>query len=1253
MEFSFEELSGSLSLRSCWGFSFGTRQAAVTIPLSTRQQPLGCHFTPGYLLVHSLGSWCVVRGVAPGAPPRSVPAASAANERAQLVVEGNASESQLSGWSIGKGDVPHPPADTEGRTRLSVERVFTRHSNKVSLLTYSPALDVCLSAEQPPAGKGGGLQTFCRIWSPYSLRELCLIQLPSPHDVTAAHFSDDGHVLLLLLADPQHSLAIYMGVLAALQRDRIADADSTAFGGTPVLLAQEGLVQLLPLASLTSPSQVRQAVSGPPATPLEEIEVPKPELSSLYTKRALTLHRSPYGSARVRRERRPASCNSRHKGAASRLQSAGSATPTLVPPFATGSLDAPSRTPRSTYGDTVGRGYAAHNRRYRHSTSAGSQRSALLRNSSKALCQRASSTDSQASTRSSTGVYTVHQEREQRRPTPPRAGPAQKGKQAASTSWLQPKRSLTTQEVATRCMKWGELQEGSLWWPLHSSQVVALHWNEPTLLLCTRTQIVAVDSSNLSKDASKVLQERPLGNIDVAALLCLSSPPVSPHCIKSGTGHCIISDQDVAPLSPRTDSRMNILVAGGRCCVGGELRLWELQTAEQSTPPFYFKAPVTAVDAGLVEEGDLGVVAVGTEDGHLILLIVRRQAAGQLESPSVVWDRQISPRAITALSIDRKGSLLAAGSASGQIDCFRLLVSASKNGSSSADRCVQGDLVGRASGFRHSSATAKSSNVLVEPVLQTILHAPFSTPPRVLKFGQTSDTEEHILVAGANAPACVCSISEGRVLSCSVFVVSELPHHEHLNYSGKVSFVALVFVETDSEAAKYVFQGGVTDSFAPLFIPVPVALGPSKATVPLDSFVELLHQIQPSSESRARKILQPPAFLTNVLRSRQQFFAFDNVQRRLYGMIVERGKRDQEDVECSSRHEVRSLTSIGSEKTGSQMKDCTEVAPLNNNRVSQFHRGAGLASLFRDLGSYAETSAIPKACSLEKSSSHPHLSATSEAHGASAGGRGLQIPRSSVCVAASAKLPHNSSPTALFCCPDMRSAVAAESVKHKLKQYDSAGIISAAPEGYLLVWDFELNRSPAKCRQKEDFHVSNDRQKFSAQQHYSTQSCNPVRASFGGESKSLRTGGMLRNKFASSSSVSGQLPGQAASAEDIEETSFEMPTTYTTYSGSLTPYIADHGMFQTDVRDMERASLIPSLKPNSQLAQRVAICSEVSHKFLYRAVEHHSTYEVEVTLPGGVIEQVRREFVSNTLVFSGRLDDPSWRIQLSTRSGGR
>lgn len=65
-----------------------------------------------------------------------------------------------------------------------------------------------------------------------------------------------------------------------------------------------------------------------------------------------------------------------------------------------------------------------------------------------------------------------------------------------------------------------------------------------------------------------------------------------------------------------------------------------------------------------------------------------------------------------------------------------------------------------------------------------------------------------------------------------------------------------------------------------------------------------------------------------------------------------------------------------------------------------------------------------------------------------------------------------------------------------------------------------------------------------------------------------------------------------------------------------------------------------------QEKHNLSALKDASHRFLYRAAEHQNSFEVEVVLPGGTIESVRREFATNTLLFSGRLNDPTWRIQL-------
>lgn len=60
--------------------------------------------------------------------------------------------------------------------------------------------------------------------------------------------------------------------------------------------------------------------------------------------------------------------------------------------------------------------------------------------------------------------------------------------------------------------------------------------------------------------------------------------------------------------------------------------------------PLYFKSAVTAVAATVIEEGCHGLVAVGTEDGEMVLLTLEQNNAGVLELPSVALDRQVTPR---------------------------------------------------------------------------------------------------------------------------------------------------------------------------------------------------------------------------------------------------------------------------------------------------------------------------------------------------------------------------------------------------------------------------------------------------------------------------------------------------------------------------------------------------------------------------------------------------------------------------------
>lgn len=606
-------------------------------------------------------------------------------------------------------------------------------------------LYVCCSAEQYPPSKGAASPPFCRIWSPHSLRELALVQLPSHQDVISAQFSCDGNVLLMLLADPQHSLAVYCQIHAVLRGRLLGDSkahkssalpvlhathvlpctrsmlngltvetfpqrpgqhasrlvragyrwasarpDSASQGGrgagcdnglrssvrfatfgvghlrlwsvnserfsqppsyrslciarsatdgsnsegsevtacafltsgdviaaladrrlvlfrglSPVrsvslpacasrilmlqplqrslllLVAQEGLVQLLPLSSLISLQTPQRALSGrlPDCTKQsQQEELDCSECTSLPYKASRFTGGTPYSRAGRLPKSQSLSTIPRktvvHSHSASRLKRS-------APPFATDALDAPARTPRSTYDDSVGNWSTNRSKPQSSHCPSGSNRFRARRQLSKASLVRSLSAGSRVSTRSSGRTIAAQPDRQQRsarqRPakTPPKVG------KANSFRELHPKRSLTTQEVATRRMRKADAEgAGTLWLPLHSSQVTALHWSDPVLLLCTRTQIMAVDASHLSGNAAVVLQERPLGNLDVTAFLPLPCPQANVKCIHTASNHC---DKKVDLPYEAAEGSSGVIVAGGRCCVGGELRLWELCSREQSS----------------------------------------------------------------------------------------------------------------------------------------------------------------------------------------------------------------------------------------------------------------------------------------------------------------------------------------------------------------------------------------------------------------------------------------------------------------------------------------------------------------------------------------------------------------------------------------------------------------------------------------------------------------------------------------------
>lgn len=432
-------------------------------------------------------------------------------------------------------------------------------------------------------------------------------------EATACTFLPSGDIIAAL-ADRR--IVVFRG-LAPLRSVSVPSCSSKILLLQPLqkslllLVAQEGIVQLLPLGALTSPTgnaTPSLAGSGRRSSACSQLPQDKPQVAAsrpntaTCTRMSLrlplntrTTHRRQQGSGTdttstiPRRARSPASTR---PPAASRS-----------PPFATGSVHAPSRTPRSTYGDSVGRPWSSGGTR-RHSLSRassapGNRRSFTRRLSKTATLYRSPSAVSRTSTRSSTCRNSqLTEQQAQKRTTSTRlprnphqvevtSATAVPTAPAAAMRELLPKRSLTTQQVATRHLHSLRVRagEGSTWLPLHSSQVLAAFWSEPLLLLSTRTQLVLLDALHLSEESSLVLQERPLGSLDVSALLSLPRFPRTPP---GGTPPAYSMQTTVQDshhqqvLRPPADGS-SVVVTGGRCCVGGELRLWEFHSLSRSS----------------------------------------------------------------------------------------------------------------------------------------------------------------------------------------------------------------------------------------------------------------------------------------------------------------------------------------------------------------------------------------------------------------------------------------------------------------------------------------------------------------------------------------------------------------------------------------------------------------------------------------------------------------------------------------------
>lgn len=429
-------------------------------------------------------------------------------------------------------------------------------------------------------------------------------------EISACVFLESGD---LLAARTDGRLLVYRGI-APLRSIALTDCSSRIVLLQPLqrslllLVAQEGLVQLVPMSSFLGDKGVERVYSSRKS--LRQDPQDLPVLSASLSHRhlrsacsACTLGSGEHFASGRHHETRSAGVAHLLSRSSPRPSSAGNiavsgggcATPKrsrfAIPrsssknslrgsrgrsrspaPFLTGSLDAPTRTPRSTYSDDIGR-RAASNFGYR-----GRRSSTPVVLKPPRSCREASRTvlpgrrSLSASARKDLNSYTGH------RQIPSRCShekfvPLQQCI-AAATQAVQPKRTLILQDVSLQhCQAWAGTSQGEPWLPLQSSEVVGLHWVEPQLIVCTRTQLLAVNVSFPCAEAVHVIQERPLGSVDVAS--CLTPPEYLAHSKTYMT-----RNENSELLRERKPC---IVAAGGKCCTGGELRLWQVGESRQKS----------------------------------------------------------------------------------------------------------------------------------------------------------------------------------------------------------------------------------------------------------------------------------------------------------------------------------------------------------------------------------------------------------------------------------------------------------------------------------------------------------------------------------------------------------------------------------------------------------------------------------------------------------------------------------------------
>lgn len=204
---------------------------------------------------------------------------------------------------------------------------------------------------------------------------------------------------------------------------------------------------------------------------------------------------------------------------------------------------------------------------------------------------------------------------------------------------------------------------------------------------------------------------------------------------------------------------------------------------------------------------------------------------------------------------------------------------------------------------------------------------------------------------------------------------------------------------------------------------------------------------------RSQKVLPAPMLLTACMGFSRLCLVYERERHILLGMEVPSFSAEQQSEPQQVCNQIQKTTSRHSANIRSGAADC--VSQQKSHQAPRFHRGAGLARLYRDREGFAGSESTDATSSgsfskmrqslagrLSDMLSDPEITKTSSA---------------AIIQFSTGKLPHASAPSGLLCYTFVDPCNAASTSQNIGKRSLSVRVISLATDGYVLMWSYKFS----------------------------------------------------------------------------------------------------------------------------------------------------------------------------------------------------